>query len=378
MSHAIPRLLSLPEGHILGTLVLVTTVACGGGGTEPPSARGPLHVSIVAGDAQSDTIDALLATPIRIRASYQASDGSASPAAKQLVNFVVVEPNCGRPYAGSAVTDADGYAIERWQLGTKPGLCHMEVRSVDQQTGQPISYATASATIAPGATDTLTAADRWMFFTGTTTSVRNLVWRAVDRHGNTVTHPAVMIEAAAPWGAHGDSVVSPTAEDSASIVLRTGSQAARVPVSAVRDLRQYQITTSLHCGPTAGHYSDSGQQIDSLDVPVVTVDSIHYGVRFGDRPTTEDFGYVVWSGDGTFFLHNGTSEAHRFTAVQEPLRYQGPASITWMEGNWDTVFRQSGTDPLTYRGDALTWCYLWGASKNPQRTMTITMTPRAS
>lgn len=152
---------------------IVALTACGSGGTEPRTPAGPLRMSVVGGDEQSDTIQALLPTPIRVRAMRGDSATGLMPAAGQLVNFVVVEPDCGRPFAGSATTDAQGFAIERWELGPKAGTCHMEVRSVDQTTGHPVVHATATATVKPGAVDTLIIAARQIFFVGTRVPARS-------------------------------------------------------------------------------------------------------------------------------------------------------------------------------------------------------------
>ena len=200
----------------------VALTACGSGGTEPRTPAGPLRMSIVGGDEQSDTIQALLQMPIRVRAMRGDSATGLTPAAGQLVNFVVVEPDCGRPFAGSATTDAQGFAIERWELGPKTATCHMEVRSVDQTTGEPVVYATAAATVKPGAVDTLAIASRQIFFIGTRVPAQVLVTRAADRRGNLIERPTLAVEASAPWAADGETIVTAATEDSTTLIVGSG------------------------------------------------------------------------------------------------------------------------------------------------------------
>lgn len=362
----------------IGLFLLLAVSACGGSdrGTEPKPS-GPIRLSVVAGDAQSDTIQALLTTPIRIQAvRVNPTSLATTPAANQLVSFVVVEPNCGRAFAGSAITDASGNATDRWELGTKSGACHMEVRAVDQVTGQPVVFATATATINPGAVDTLNVASERMFFLSSRVSIRPLVSRAIDRVGNTVQNPALLLEAPLGWLATGDSLFNPATEMNGVLTVRSGNRSATIAMSAVRDLRLYKLTTSLKCGPLSGVSNDAGIYIDSVYVPTVTVDTVKYQAGYDGTPGgSVGFSYLVWSGSATYYLRNGTTESRQLANVHQEMRRQAPGSITWLDGNWNTTFTQVSDNPIAYSGERLSWCFQWGASLNPQRMMVLTATP---
>lgn len=367
------------SGALLALVLAPALAACNGGGTEPKEPTGPLRVSVVAGDQQADTIQALLATPIRVQAVRGDSASAGRPAVGQLVNFVVVEPDCGRPFAGSATTDAQGYATERWELGTKAGTCHMEVRAVDQATGQPMVYATATATVQPGAVDTLTTWPRMIYFLGSSTNAHGLVVHAADRSGNVIAWPRLTLQVPAPWAVVGDdSIRSPATEDSTTITVGAGTRTAMVAASAVRDLRLYQFGFTLRCIGMAGYYGTGGAPVDSMVVPTVTIDTVHYGPWFAGGDWDADYGYVVWSGDGTLYHHDGTVDQYHYVSIRSQLRYQGPGSITWIEGNWNYGYHQTSgpaETPITYTGPALDWCFQF-SSGDRTRTLSITLTPK--
>ena len=102
-------------------------------------------LAVIAGNLQTDTIEAQLADPLTIALKTDTED----PIPGALVNFVVVEEDCGRPFAGSALTDAEGLASELWRLGTEAGLCTMEARAVDSD-GTAQVYATMEAIVESG------------------------------------------------------------------------------------------------------------------------------------------------------------------------------------------------------------------------------------
>lgn len=164
-------------------LCLALLPACGdsGGPSLEELLEGPVFLSVIAGNFQADTIEAMLADPLTVRLTSQ-EDGRAIGGAT--VNFVVVEEDCGRPFAGSAVTNDEGDAAERWELGTRAGGCTMEARAV-KPDGTPVVYATMNATIEPGE-----PAYGWLIG-GTSTGARDTLplfseSLTTDRGGNTV------------------------------------------------------------------------------------------------------------------------------------------------------------------------------------------------
>lgn len=133
--------------NICPALVVALLAGCGGeDGTQPNvDVLASASLSVVEGNAQADSIEATLATPVTVRLV----DALSAPVPGALVNFVVVEQGCGEPFAGSALTDATGTASERWTLGRAAKECTMEARAVDAD-GTPRVLTTATATVLPG------------------------------------------------------------------------------------------------------------------------------------------------------------------------------------------------------------------------------------
>lgn len=147
-------------------VVLALAAACGGDANAPKTSKlTPAALSVVSGDQQQDTVMATLAQPVAIVVTADGPSGSLSlslsvvgspqlattgtPVPGQIINFRVTDPDCGQPFAGTAITDAQGQAKERWELGTRAKLCHMEARAVDQVTGAPLVFDTATAVAVP-------------------------------------------------------------------------------------------------------------------------------------------------------------------------------------------------------------------------------------
>jgi hypothetical protein len=99
--------------------------------------------------AEVDQPTAPVASKVHVTATVQTQGAPQSSGAGQLVNFVVVSGG-GRVFAGSAVTNDTGVAREVWQLGTTAGDQVLEVRAVEQTTGEPLVFATVTATATPG------------------------------------------------------------------------------------------------------------------------------------------------------------------------------------------------------------------------------------
>jgi hypothetical protein len=90
------------------------------GACDSPSGGGqrdPARLDVVSGDLQPQaTVGAELPAPLVVRVV----DDRGRPVANQLVNFVVTAGG-GSVFNGSALTDRDGEASERWTLGTAAG-----------------------------------------------------------------------------------------------------------------------------------------------------------------------------------------------------------------------------------------------------------------
>jgi hypothetical protein len=211
--------------------LLLGLLAAGCNGELVGGGQTPARVVLVAGDLQSDTVGKELAEPLVVRVV----DDRDRPVRNQLVNFVVTAGG-GTVFAGSAVTNADGEARERWTLGTVAGdTQRVEARAVDPTTGQAIVFATFRAIglpDAPAAASAVGATSR----TGAAGTVvaDSLTIRVVDKYGNGVPGVAVTFAAA-----NGGSVSPMTAMTRADGTARaqwtlgpaTGQQTATATVA---------------------------------------------------------------------------------------------------------------------------------------------------
>jgi|GEM_PF-3393223 len=99
------------------------------------------HLDLVSGDLQTAEVGTELPQPLVVKVTSE----KGKPVAGQIVNFRVVTGG-GSVFAGTAQTNADGMAQERWTLGTvSRDTQRVEVRAVDPATGQPLVFATFRA-----------------------------------------------------------------------------------------------------------------------------------------------------------------------------------------------------------------------------------------
>ena len=196
--------------RLLLAVGLLTAAACedpGGSGE-----RTPARLDVISGDLQSDTVGKEIAQPLVVRVV----DDRDRPVRNRLVNFVVTTGG-GSVLAGSAVTDADGEARERWTLGTVAGdTQRVEARVMDASTGQPIVLGTARAVGVPDAPAAASAVGATSRAGAAGTAVADsLSVRVVDKHGNGVPGVAVAL---APG--NGGSVSPATATTRADGIAR--------------------------------------------------------------------------------------------------------------------------------------------------------------
>ena len=126
----------------LPTLFALSLMACGDG--TGPIDYTTLQLSIVAGNAQADTVTKTLPTALAVRVT----DASAQPIEGVLVNFVVVEEGCGSAFAPAVLTNALGDASNVWTLGTLAGPCSLEARAIND-LGEAVTFDTFTATAMP-------------------------------------------------------------------------------------------------------------------------------------------------------------------------------------------------------------------------------------
>ncbi|NIM51786.1 MAG: hypothetical protein GTO22_21475 [Gemmatimonadales bacterium] len=99
-----------------------------------------LQLLVVSGDGQEGPPYTELTEPIVVKV-YRGNSQAGIP--NQIVNFVVTEGG-GSVFAGAALTDALGYAAERWTLGA-PGPQALEARAVSSD-GEKLVFGNFTAT----------------------------------------------------------------------------------------------------------------------------------------------------------------------------------------------------------------------------------------
>jgi len=99
-------------------------------------------MSVVSGDGQQGTPGAELPDPLVVRVE----DARGRPVPGQIVNFRVVSGG-GSVFAGAAISNRNGLAQERWTLGFGD-LQRVEARAIDPATGDPLTFAVFTATLA--------------------------------------------------------------------------------------------------------------------------------------------------------------------------------------------------------------------------------------
>ena len=131
-------LLLLPLGVLL--------VGSCGDSTGTDDAGPPAAMEILDGDEQEGRAGAELPEPLVVRVT----DEGGNPVPDQHVNWRVTTGG-GSVFAGAGLTNSNGEVRERWTLGTVAGSeQQVEVRAVDNETGEPLVFATFSATALPG------------------------------------------------------------------------------------------------------------------------------------------------------------------------------------------------------------------------------------
>lgn len=140
--------------RLLASAVLaVVLTACGGPAEEEKPDAGPIDpgggARALALTATPDKTEAPILSEVRVTAAVSVAGGLATDLSGQVVNFVVTKGG-GKVFAGSAKTNTAGEAREVWTLGTTAGDQELEVRAVDQTTGDPIVYARVTTKALPG------------------------------------------------------------------------------------------------------------------------------------------------------------------------------------------------------------------------------------
>lgn len=243
---------------MLCAAVVFTTGSCRET-TAPPSEHGTAaSLDVVAGDLQDGIVGTELAAPLVARVL----DANGQPIAGQLMNFRVVRGG-GSVFAGSAMTNVDGEARERWTLGTSTADSQtVEARAIDNTTGAPLVFGVFRATARAAAPDTV----RVLSGDGQSASAGSrfadsLVVRVADRYGNPVPGTTVTFSAPAAAGTLGRTSDVTTALGRASTALTAGLGVGAYTITASVASRTASFTESVTAAQPARliAYAGDGQ-----------------------------------------------------------------------------------------------------------------------
>lgn len=180
-----------PAHLLLFAAVAFAAAGCDITGSDPP--RTPATLDVVSGDLQTATAGTQLPQPLVV----EVLDAGGNPVRGQVVNWVVTAGG-GSVFAGTAVTDANGRAQERWTLGTVAGdTQRVEARAVGS-SGEAIVFGEFRAVASAGAAASVAPLDSASRTGAPGQPVDSLAVRVTDAHGNPV--PGATVSFAATGG----------------------------------------------------------------------------------------------------------------------------------------------------------------------------------
>src|SRR5438067_70315 len=100
--------------------------------------RAPASLLVIAGGLATWSC---VGSELASRLVVKVSDARGVPVRGSLVSFTAVSAS-GSPFAGSALTNKDGIAQDRWTLGTAAGRHEMEARLLDPNSGTSLAFVT--------------------------------------------------------------------------------------------------------------------------------------------------------------------------------------------------------------------------------------------
>lgn len=230
--------------------------------TSPAPVGVPAAVVVLVGDAQQGTVGQELPEPLAVRVE----DGDGRPVEGQAVNFIVVAGG-GSIFAGSANTNANGEARERWTLGTiASDSQRVEARAVDSETGARLVFATFHATALPDRPDSLA------IVTGTGEGgvvgqplVDSVAVRIFDRYGNPVPDADVAWTSDDPGSSLDPSSSVTDSTGVARSEWRLGTIAGGQSARATHGALEVTLRANASTGSVAGmHLSPDTLRFDAL------------------------------------------------------------------------------------------------------------------
>lgn len=243
--------------YVLALLLPVVTASCDLFG--PPDTIAT--VEKVAGDVQTDTVLAVLATKLKVQALSPDGD----PVPDQLVHF---RPSHGG-VAGEARTDGEGMAEIQWQLGGTVGRQTIAVHS-DTST---VPLASFSATAEAGALHAVAVAsgDAQVGPAGQSLA-EAVVFTAEDVHGNPKSGVPVTLEVVAGGGSVLPASLSTDQGGRAEVVWALGTRQLAQRLRATAGGQAFEVSAAVD--------TDRAIYIDAPDSASVG-DTVAIAVRVG-------------------------------------------------------------------------------------------------
>ena len=260
-------------------------------GTSPELPGPPAVLVLVSGDEQADTVGQELPGALVVRVE----DADGDPVPGQLVNFVVTAGG-GSVFAGSALTNADGEARERWTLGTSTADSQrVEVRAVDPETGDKLVFATFAAVALPDAPHALSAVGvTELFGVAGEPLGQPIAVRVADRFDNPIPGASVVWTTDAEGGQLEPSPATTDSSGIADVTWTLGSDAGSQSASASIGALEVVFDAQAAPGPVANVAIDA--------------DTVRFGALQSTRQlsatASDQFGNVVpsaslvWSATG--------------------------------------------------------------------------------
>lgn len=131
----------MARNRIAALVACAATVASCAKEPVTPAPLAGVSLTVVSGDAQSGPVNQELPQPLVVQVTGHNGRGIRG----QLVNFKVTAGG-GRMYAGSSLTDQDGFARDYWTLGPARGAQQVDVVAVDPTTGEKQNFGSFTAT----------------------------------------------------------------------------------------------------------------------------------------------------------------------------------------------------------------------------------------
>lgn len=265
-------------------------MACGGDGAEP-SLRIPAVLQVVSGNNQSAVAGTELANPLVVRVE----DAGGQPVAGQAVNFRVTAGG-GSVFAGTATSDANGLAADRWTLGTSVSAQQqVEARAV-RSDGTPVVFGTFSATVLPGpGAQLMSALGNGQSVGILDTEPESVSVLVADSYGNPVAGAAVTWAVTSGGGSISPAVSTSGAMGRAAALWTLGPrldslQTARATLGA--SARTFDAVPLLPAGATFVKLAGDSQSATAGTVlPETLVVALH---TTGNRPVPG--ARIDWSG----------------------------------------------------------------------------------